>query len=52
MVLEPTSNAWLVLAQWFRLRGVRVVMVPTNQSADLRSVSDVLCKGSVHLKGT
>lgn len=36
VVLEPTRNAWLVLAQWFRRRGVRVVMVPTTQSADLR----------------
>lgn len=32
VVLEPTRNAWLVLAQWFRRRGVRVVMVPTTQS--------------------
>jgi transposase len=37
VVLEPTRNAWLVLAQWFRRRGVRVVMVPTTQSADLRA---------------
>lgn len=36
VVLEPTRNAWLVLAQWFWRRGVRVVMVPTTQSADLR----------------
>jgi transposase len=36
VVLEPTRNAWLVLAQWFRGRGARVVMVPTTQSADLR----------------
>ena len=36
VVLEPTRNAWLVLAQWFRRRGARVVMVPTTQSADLR----------------
>jgi transposase len=36
VVLEPTRNAWLVLAQWFRRRGVRVVMVPTTQSSDLR----------------
>lgn len=36
VVLEPTRNAWLVLAQWFRQRGARVVMVPTTQSADLR----------------
>ena len=36
VVLEPTRNAWLVVAQWFRRRGARVVMVPTTQSADLR----------------
>jgi transposase len=36
VVLEPTRNAWIVLAEWFRRRGVRVVMVPTTQSADLR----------------
>ena len=36
VVLEPTRNAWMVLAQWFRRRGARVVMVPTTQSADLR----------------
>ena len=37
VVLEPTRNAWIVLAQWFRRRGARVVMVPTTQSADLRA---------------
>ena len=37
VVLEPTRNAWIVLAQWFRRRGARVVMVPTTQSADLRT---------------
>ena len=36
MVVEPTRNAWIVLADWFRRRGARVVMVPTTQSADLR----------------
>jgi transposase len=36
VVLEPTRNAWIVLAHWFRNRGARVVMVPTTQSADLR----------------
>ena len=36
VVLEPTRNAWIVLAQWFRRRGARVVMVSTTQSADLR----------------
>lgn len=37
VVVEPTRNAWIVLAEWFRRRGARVVMVPTTQSADLRT---------------
>jgi hypothetical protein len=37
VVLEPTRNAWIVVAEWFRRRGTRVVMVPTTQSADLRN---------------
>lgn len=37
VVLEPTRNAWIVLAAWFRRRGAKVVMVPTTQSADLRA---------------
>lgn len=37
VVVEPTRNAWIVLAHWFRARGARVVMVPTTQSADLRA---------------
>lgn len=36
VVIEPTRNAWIVIAEWFRRRGARVVMVPTTQSADLR----------------
>lgn len=36
VVLEPTRNAWIVVAEWFRRRGARVVMVPTTQSSDLR----------------
>jgi transposase len=36
VVVEPTRNAWIVLAEWFRRHGARVVMVPTTQSADLR----------------
>jgi transposase len=36
VVLEPTRNAWIVIAEWFRRRGATVVMVPTTQSADLR----------------
>ena len=37
VVLEPTRNAWIVVASWFRARGAKVVMVPTTQSADLRA---------------
>ena len=37
VVLEPTRNAWIVLASWFRRHGAKVVMVPTTQSADLRA---------------
>ena len=36
VVVEPTRNAWIVLAEWFRRRGATVVMVPTTQSSDLR----------------
>lgn len=37
VVLEPTRNAWVPLAAWFRRRGARVVLVPPEQSADLRA---------------
>ncbi|MGH8927038.1 MAG: IS110 family transposase [Acidimicrobiia bacterium] len=36
VVMEPTRNAWVPLAAWFRRQGARVVMVPSEQSADLR----------------
>src|SRR6516164_5927800 len=36
VVLEPTRNAWVPLAAWFRRRGATVIMVPPEQSADLR----------------
>ena len=36
VVLEPTRNAWVPLAAWFRRHGARVVLVPPEQSADLR----------------
>lgn len=36
VVMEPTRNAWVPLAAWFRRKGARVVMVPSEQSADLR----------------
>jgi hypothetical protein len=37
VVMEPTRNAWVPLAAWFRRHGARVVLVPTVQSADLRA---------------
>jgi len=36
VVMEPTRNAWVPLAAWFRARGARVVLVPPEQSSDLR----------------
>jgi transposase len=36
VVMEPTRNAWVPLAAWFRRRGAVVVLVPTEQSSDLR----------------
>lgn len=37
VVMEPTRNAWVPLAAWFRRRGATVLMVPSEQSADLRA---------------
>ncbi len=37
VVLEPTRNAWVPLASWFRRKGAKVVVVPSEQSADLRA---------------
>jgi transposase len=37
VVMEPTRNAWVLLAYWFTDRGASVVLVPTTQSADLRA---------------
>ena len=37
VVIEPTRNAWVPVAAWFRRRGARVSLVPTTQSADLRA---------------
>lgn len=37
VIMEPTRNAWVALAAWFRRRGARVVLVPPEQSADLRT---------------
>ena len=36
VVMEPTRNAWVPLAAWFRRRGASVIMIPPEQSADLR----------------
>lgn len=36
VVMEPTRNAWVPLAAWLRSRGAKVVVVPPEQSADLR----------------
>ncbi|MDP3983519.1 MAG: transposase [Acidimicrobiia bacterium] len=36
VVMEPTRNARVPLAAWFRRQGAVVVMVPSEQSADLR----------------
>jgi transposase len=41
VVMEPTRNAWVPLAAWFRRRGATVIVIPTEQSADLR---DYYCK--------
>lgn len=35
--MEPTRNAWVPLAAWFRRQGATVVLVPAEQSADLRA---------------
>jgi transposase len=37
VIMEPTRNAWVALAAWFRRRGARVVLVPPERSADLRA---------------
>jgi hypothetical protein len=37
VVMEPTRNAWVPLAAWFRRHGAKVIMVPLEQSADLRA---------------
>ncbi|MFG3310321.1 IS110 family transposase [Streptomyces wuyuanensis] len=36
IIMEPTRNAWVPLAAWFQHRGAKVVLVPPEQSADLR----------------
>jgi transposase len=37
VVMEPTRNAWVPVAAWFRRLGATVCLVPTSQSADLRA---------------
>ena len=37
VVMEPTRNAWVPLAAWFRRRGASVIVIPSEQSADLRA---------------
>ena len=37
VVMEPTRNAWVPLAAWLRAHGAKVVLVPPEQSADLRN---------------
>ena len=37
VIMEPTRNAWVPLAAWFRRRGAQVVLVPPEQSSDLRA---------------
>lgn len=37
IVMEPTRNAWVPLAGWFRRKGAHVVLVSAERSADLRA---------------
>jgi Transposase len=37
VVMEPTRNAWVLLAAWLRRRGACVILVPPERSADLRA---------------
>ena len=37
VVMEPTRNAWVPLAAWFRRHGAVVVVVPSERSSDLRA---------------
>jgi transposase len=36
VVMEPTRNAWVPVAAWLGAKGAKVVLVPPEQSADLR----------------
>jgi len=35
VVMEPTRNAWVPLAAWFRRHGATVVLVPPERASDL-----------------
>ena len=37
VVLEPTRNAWVPGASWFRRHGATVLVLPPEQSSDLRA---------------
>ncbi|HEX8508520.1 MAG TPA: IS110 family transposase [Propionibacteriaceae bacterium] len=37
VIMEPTRNAWVPLAAWFRRHGASVLLVPPERSADLRA---------------
>lgn len=37
VVMEPTRNAWVPVAAWFRRRGAQVIVVPSEQASDLRN---------------
>src|SRR5690348_2781991 len=37
VVMEPTRNAWVPLAAWFRRQGANVVLVSAERSSDLRA---------------
>ena len=36
VILEPTRNAWVPVSAWLQARGATVILVPPEQSADLR----------------
>jgi transposase len=36
VIIEPTRNAWVPLTSWFQRKGAKIIMVPSEQSADLR----------------
>jgi transposase len=36
VVMEPTRNAWVPLAAWFARHGATVIVIPSEQSSDLR----------------